>query len=289
MLSIIVPVYNEEKNISIFLEKTIAIVSKISNYEIIFCLDPCTDDSEKIILDNIKINKNIKLIKFSRRFGQSNCIYAGIKNSNGKICLVIDVDLQDPLELIEQMHDKILQGNDCVYAKRVKRHGESKIRIGTTNLYYYLLNKFSDYEIPKNAGEFRMFSEKIINHIKISNENNFFLRGMTSFVGFKQDKIEFERKERLIGESKYIIGSYQGALTGIMNFTNLIPGIAFFFAIINLIIFFIFIFTNYLIAFIAISQFVLGFLIYFIFKYLIEINHLTMKRPSYIIDEKINF
>jgi glycosyltransferase involved in cell wall biosynthesis len=289
MLSIIVPVYNEEKNILFFLEKITHVLSKISNYEIIFCLDPSTDQSEKVILESIKINTNIKLIKFSRRFGQSNCIYAGIKNANGKVCLIIDIDLQDPPELIGQMYDKILQGNDCVYAKRIKRNGENKIRVGITNLYYYLLNKFSEYEIPKNAGEFRMFSEKIINHIKISNENNFFLRGMTSFIGFKQDKIEFERKERLIGESKYIIGSYQGALTGIMNFTNLIPKIAIIFAIINLFIFFIFIFTNYIIAFIAISQFVLGFLIYFIFKYLIEINHLTMKRPAYIIDEKINF
>jgi dolichol-phosphate mannosyltransferase len=289
MLSVIVPVYNEEKNISIFLEKITLILTKISDYEIIFCLDPCADQSEKIILESIKINSNIKLIKFSRRFGQSNSIYAGIKNTSGKICLVIDIDLQDPLELIEQMYDKILQGNDCVYAKRIKRHGENKIRVGITNLYYYLLNKFSDYKIPKNTGEFRMFSEKIINHIKMSNENNFFLRGMTSFIGFKQDKIEFERKERLIGESKYIIGSYQGALTGIMNFTNLIPGIAAIFAILNLIIFFIFIFSNYIIAFIAISQFVLGLLIYFIFKYLIEINHLTMKRPPYIIDKKINF
>ena len=175
MISLIVPVYNEEKNISIFLNRVVPIISKIDKYEIIFCLDPSHDNTEQIIEKEINSNKNIKLIKFSRRFGQSNCIFAGIKkNSSGEKCVIIDVDLQDPPELIEEMNNKIKEGYDCVYAQRIKREGESFIRIFLTSLYYFLINKFSGHSIPKNAGEFRMFSKKIILEIKSLNERNFF-------------------------------------------------------------------------------------------------------------------
>ena len=139
MLSIVVPAYNEEKNIQTFLDTTIPILEKLGEYEIIFCLDPSYDGTEKKIKDSINLNKNIKLIKFSRRFGQSNSILAGIENCSGDYCVIIDVDLQDPPELIEQMYNKAKEGYDCVYAERIKKEGENFLRLLIVNIYYFII------------------------------------------------------------------------------------------------------------------------------------------------------
>ena len=128
-ISVVVPVFNEENNINSFLERTLDILKKIKlQYEIIFVMDPCDDNTEKVILDKINIDKNIKLIVLSRRFGQPAATMAGIHNSSGEICVIIDCDLQDPPELIHEMYNKILEGNDVVYARRIKRKGETFIK-----------------------------------------------------------------------------------------------------------------------------------------------------------------
>ena len=204
MLSLIIPVYNEEQNIDIFLEKVVPVITNVSknNYEIIFCLDPSeNDETEEKILQSIKINKNIKLISFSRRFGQSNSIFAGIKNCSGDHCIIMDVDLQDPPELIKELHDKVLEGYDCVYARRKKKIGETFLRNLITNIYYFILNYFSYIQIPKNTGECRIISKKIIEEIKKSDENHCFIRGITPLIGFKHTEVEFIRVARKIGES----------------------------------------------------------------------------------------
>ena len=291
MISLIVPVYNEEKNISIFLNRVVPIISKIDKYEIIFCLDPSHDNTEQIIEKEINSNKNIKLIKFSRRFGQSNCIFAGIKNSSGEKCVIIDVDLQDPPELIEEMNNKIKEGYDCVYAQRIKREGESFIRIFLTSLYYFLINKFSGHSIPKNAGEFRMFSKKIILEIKSLNERNFFLRGITPMIGYRHIGIQFVRSARKIGSSKYNIGSISGAITGLISFSGIIKKLIFLFIIFNILILlkniiffenFQFIYSNIVIIFFSLISFV-------IIELLNNISDTTMNRKAYIIDKKVNF
>lgn len=173
MLSVVVPVFNEEKNIQIFLDTITPILQKLGNYEIIFCLDPSIDNTELIIKKNIISNKNIKLIKFSRRFKQSNAILAGIENCYGDYCVVIDVDLQDPPELIEKMYYTIKEGYDCVFAKRTKKLGENIFRLLIIKIYYFIINKFSEISIPKNVGEFRIISRRMINYIKIHGSYNF--------------------------------------------------------------------------------------------------------------------
>jgi len=126
ILSIVVPVFNEENNIKPFLSRVASISKEISmEYEIIFCLDPSSDNTESIIRQHAEHNLNIKLIKFSRRFGQPAATMAGIKNCIGCYCVIIDVDLQDPPELIIPMLEKIKQGSDVVYAKRIRRRGET--------------------------------------------------------------------------------------------------------------------------------------------------------------------
>ena len=125
-ISIVVPVYNEYQNIKPFLLKTESILDKIGKtYEIIFALDPSSDNTENIILEEIKRNKNIRLLVFSRKFGQPAATIAGIHNCKGSYCVIIDVDLQDPPEIIEELYKKIISGYDVVYAKRKSRSGET--------------------------------------------------------------------------------------------------------------------------------------------------------------------
>jgi dolichol-phosphate mannosyltransferase len=292
MLSVVVPVYNEEKNIQIFLDKITVILERLENYEIIFCLDPSMDNTEVIIKKNIISNKNIKLIKFSRRFKQSNAILAGIENCSGDHCVIIDVDLQDPPELIEKMYHTIKEGHDCVFAKRTRKVGENIFRLLIIKTYYFIINKFSEVPIPKNVGEFRIISRRMINYIKIHGTYNFYLRGITSLIGFSTTSVDFVRKSRNIGESKYIIGSYKDALNGILNFTSLAQNFA-------ISIFFINLFVSMLLFFLKKISFVnfyifllfsfIFFFIYLIISYLIQINNIVHKKPNYIIEEKINF
>jgi dolichol-phosphate mannosyltransferase len=295
MLSLIIPVYNEAQNIESFLDKVVPIISRVSknNYEIIFCNDPSEkDDTEKKIIDSISLNKNIKLITFSRRFGQSNSIFAGIQNCTGDKCIIMDVDLQDPPDLIEKLYNKSLDGYDCVYAKRKKKIGESFVRNIITNIFYFILNYFSYVKIPRNTGECRIISKKIINEIKQSNENHCFIRGITPLIGFKHSEVEFIRVAREIGESKYVIGSYKDAVNGIINFTNLLPNICLIFSGLNILFTLIrTIFYKFDLNFIYISSFftIILLLLYFVFQYLIQINNITMNRKPYIINQKINF
>jgi len=292
MLSIIVPVYNEEKNIQKFLDTTIPILEKLGKYEVIFCLDPSHDCTENKIKDNIEINKNIKLIKFSRRFRQSNSILAGIENCLGDYCVIIDVDLQDPPELIEQMYEKAKEGHDCVYAERIKKEGENFLRLFIIKIYYFIINKLSEIPIPQNVGEFRIISRRMIEYIKIHGNSNFYLRGVTSLIGFNTAKVNFVRKSREVGESKYLIGSFKDASNGVLNFTSLAKSLTILILFIHTFVS-VFLFSakqisffNFYICLIFSSIFLL---IYFILSYLIQINDVVHKKPNYIIEEKINF
>ena len=223
-ISIIVPVYNEEENIDIFVKSVEKVFQNLSkSYEIIFILDPSGDKTEKKILNQIQNNKNIKLIVLSRKFGQPISTIAGIENSNGNYCVVIDVDLQDPPELIEEMYRKITDENlDAVFAVRKSRKGETFLKKIISNLGYKIINYMSDIAIPINAGDFRIFSRRVVNELKKFKDKEAFLRGMVSYVGFKQSKIYFDRKERSFGKSKYnkFTGSLKIGINGIIGFSS---------------------------------------------------------------------
>lgn len=222
-ISIVVPVYNEEKSIRPFLsalEKTF-LNEKIS-YEVIFCLDPSVDNTEEEILRESANNKNIKLLLLSRRFGQPAATIAGIANSSGRFCAVIDVDLQDPPELILPMYRKIIEGYEVVYAKRKSRKGETFLKKRISEFGYWLINKLSDVRIPRDAGDFRIMSRKVVDEVLKCSEANGFLRGLVAYVGFKQTFIEYDRNERFTGSGKYnrFIGSLRIGLNGLIGFSS---------------------------------------------------------------------
>ncbi len=306
-ISIVVPVRNESENIKPFLQETENVLKKMAkSYEIIFVLDPSTDDTENIILNEIKRNKNIKLLTLSRRFGQPASTMAGIKHCQGSYCVIIDVDLQDPPDLIIQMYTKITSGFEVVYAKRKSRKGETIIKKAISSLGYYLINKLSDIQIPRDAGDYRIISRKAINQLNELNESHGFLRGMVAFVGYKQSFVEYDRKERLVGKSKYnkFFGSLKIGLNGLIGFSSrplfFLSISGFIIAFLSFILGLWYLFqkisginlppglttTVILISFFAgLQLFGLG----LVGEYIGRIYDEVKKRPKFIIDKKINF
>lgn len=220
-ISIVVPVYKEANSIQSFLARLKPVLEKIQvSYEIVFCLDPSPDDTEVVIRQEINKDPNIKLLIFSRRFGQPAATMAGILWCKGKTCVVIDVDLQDPPELIEPMLQKVHEGADVVYAKRRSRKGETLIKRIISYIGYSVINKLSDVQIPRNTGDFRIMTRRVIEELRQLNESHGFLRGLVAFVGFKQSYVEYDRDPRFTGKGNYnrLTGSFKIGLNGLISF-----------------------------------------------------------------------
>lgn len=223
IVSLIVPVYKEEANIRPFLARAEAVFERMGkSYEIIFTLDPSPDRTEEVILEEINRNPNIKLMVFSRRFGQPAATMAGILTCTGETCVVIDVDLQDQPELIEQMYAKLNEGYEVVYAKRRSRQGETLIKRIISHLGYTAINKLSDVQIPRNTGDFRIMTRRVIEELRLLNESHGFLRGLVAYVGFKQTFIEYDRDQRYAGTGNYnrLTGSLKIGLNGLISFSS---------------------------------------------------------------------
>ena len=306
-LSIVVPVYNESENINPFTDRVLLVLNKINvEYEIIFVLDPSEDDTENKILELIKKNPNIKLIKFSRRFGQPSAMLAGIKNSSLDNVVLIDVDLQDPPEIIEQMYESRKEGYETILAKRSKKKGENIIKKIISDIGYFLIYKLSDTNIPRNVGEFRLISRRVVKEIEKLEEREFFLRGANSYIGFKQKVLNFERESRSKGTTKFnkFTGSLKVGLNGIFSFSTkplhyitIASSIAFFG---SLIIFLLYLILTFLKLFVFKYQFfiivlilLVSSLIFFsqgiMAEYIARIVPDIKKRPRYIIEKKYNF
>lgn len=222
-LSIVIPVYKEEENITPFVSRLSSTLDDMKiAYEIIFCLDPSPDRTEEIIMNEINRNKNIKMIVFSRRFGQPAASMAGILTCRGETCVAIDVDLQDPPELIPQMYAKLKEGFEVVYAKRRSRKGETLFKRIISHFGYTIINNLSDVQIPRNTGDFRIMSRRVIEELRRLNESHGFLRGLVAYVGFKQTFIEYDRDKRFAGKGNYncLTGSLKIGLNGLVGFSS---------------------------------------------------------------------
>ena len=222
-ISVVVPVYKEAKNIQPFLDRLCPVLAQLTqNYEIIFSLDPSPDNTEEVILQAIEENPNIKLLVFSRRFGQPAATLAGIFACKGQHCVVIDVDLQDPPELILDLYHKMQEGYEVVYAKRRSRPGETLFKRIISYLGYSVINRLSDVQIPRNTGDFRIMSRRVIDELCQLNESHGFLRGLVAYVGFKQTHVEYDRDPRFQGEGNYnrFTGSLKIGLNGLVSFSS---------------------------------------------------------------------
>jgi len=222
LVSVVVPVFMEEANIRPLLARLEPVLESIGRYEIMFCLDPCPDRTEEVVREEIARNPRIGLIVFSRRFGQPAATMAGILNCRGDWCVVIDADLQDPPELIADLFAKASGGYDVVIARRTRREGETLIKRAISGLGYTVINEVADVAIPRNAGDFRIMSRRVVEELRRLREQHGFLRGLVALAGFRQTELEYERRGRHSGRGNYnrYLGSLKIGLNGLFGFST---------------------------------------------------------------------
>lgn len=222
-ISVVIPMYYEEDVANECYQKVKKVLSEIKGYnsEIIFVNDGSKDKTLEILENIAKDDKNVKVISFARNFGHQCAVTAGLKYVTGDVVCIIDADLQDPPELIKGMVKKWEEGYEVIYGKRKARKGESFFKLFTAKMFYKTLNFFSDVEIPKDTGDFRLVDRKVVDTINSLPEHNKFLRGLFSWVGYKQYEFEYERNKRFAGETKYSLKKMlKLAYDGIIGFST---------------------------------------------------------------------
>ncbi|GJQ57644.1 MAG: glycosyltransferase [Candidatus Scalindua sp. AMX11] len=215
--------YNEEENVDLFLTKLIAILTKLTcDYTIICVNDGSTDNTLNKLLAQYKKNSSIKIINLSRNFGKEKALTAGLDFSQGDVVIPIDSDLQDPPELIQDMVSQWKKGFDVVYATRRIRHGESWFKRSTASFFYKLINAISETPIPENTGDFRLIDKRVINAIRQLPEEARFMKGIFSWVGFKQTSVMYDRQPRNSGKTSWNYWRlWNFAIDGFTSFSHL--------------------------------------------------------------------
>ncbi len=221
-ISLIVPCFNEQDSIRFFVEKVEEIFLQLPNYsyEIVFINDGSKDRTKEVILDLSNINKKIKLVDLARNFGKEIALAAGLDYCSGNAVIPMDVDMQDPPEVIIDFINKWEEGYDVVYGIREERVGDTFLKKLTAFLFYRVINLLSDTKIPKDTGDFRLMDKKVVEVLKQMKERHRFMKGIFAWVGFNQIGIPYVRKPRVSGQSKFnFIKLSALALEGITSFS----------------------------------------------------------------------
>ena len=306
-VSLVIPMYYEEEVAEECYKRVKEVLTSLENYEyeVVFVNDGSKDRTLEILEKIASNDKNVKVVSFARNFGHQCAVTAGLKEVTGDAVVIIDADLQDPPELIPDMLKLWEEGNEVIYAKRKKRDGESAFKLFTAKMFYKTLNGLSDVEIPKDTGDFRLVDKKVVDVINSLPEHNKFLRGLFSWVGFKQTPFEYERKERFAGKTKYPLKKMlKLASDGIISFSTkplkIIGGIGIasifvsFLVLLYAILSFIFKWNNLTAGWTSImvaTTFFAGvqlLSIWIMSEYIARIYDEVKGRPQYIIDKKIN-
>ena len=306
-VSVVIPMYYEEEVAEECYKRVKNVLISLKDYEheILFVNDGSKDKTLEILESIAEKDKQVKVISFSRNFGHQCAVTAGLQYVTGDAIVVIDADLQDPPELIPDMLTLWKQGNEVIYAKRKTREGESKFKLLTAKMFYRILNGLADVEIPADTGDFRLVDREVVDVINSMPEHNKFLRGLFSWVGFKQQPFEYERKERFAGKTKYPLKKMlKLASDGIISFSTkplkIVGGlgiITIFISILLLlysVISYIFnlnqLTPGWTSIMVAITLFsgVQLLSIWIISEYLARIYDESKKRPQYIISKTIN-
>jgi polyisoprenyl-phosphate glycosyltransferase len=223
LLTVVVPAYNEESNVDRLHERLVEVLGAVEiQWELVFSVDPSTDRTEELILALRERDPRVKMLRFSRRFGQPAATLAGMEAARGDAVVVIDADLQDPPEMIVQMVEHWRDGYEVVFAQRRTREGETLAKRIVSNVGYRLIKRVADVEIPPNTGDFRLMSRRVVDNVVALNESHGFLRGLVGFVGFRQTSILYDRDARAAGQSKYnrFLGSLVIGMNGLVGFSR---------------------------------------------------------------------
>ena len=306
MYSIIVPVYNEEEVIDESYRRLSAVMKSMGEpYELIFVNDGSRDRTAEIIYKLSKNDKTVKLLDFSRNFGHQPAVSAGMMYAKGDAVVLIDADLQDPPEEIITMAAKWKEGYDVVYGKRISRQGEGFLKILTAKLYYRILKSMTSVEIPVDTGDFRLMDKKVVSAMNSLQEKNRYVRGLVSWVGFKQVAVEYKRDARFAGVTKYPLKKMlKLAADGITAFSykplKIAIGVGFFISAAS------FLFLLYIviakiffnvgvvgwastIAIVLFSQGIVLIMLGIMGEYIGRIYDEVKNRPNYIVKEAIGF
>ncbi len=221
-ISIVVPCYNEEKVIDIFLRTIEPILENLDeSYEIIFINDGSTDNTFEVMLNAKETHKNIRILNLSRNFGKEAALTAGLENTRGEAIIPIDVDLQDPPELISQFIEKWKEGYDVVLAKRADRSSDNIFKKLSAEFFYKTHNKIADISMPSNVGDYRLMSRRVVETLKKLPENQRFMKGIFAWAGYKTTVIEYKREVRVAGDSSFNGWKlWNFALDGITSFST---------------------------------------------------------------------
>jgi len=305
MYSFVIPAFNEEKNIALIYEKLDHLMNKINgDWELIFINDGSSDNTLILLIDLSFKDKRVKVIDLSRNFGHQIAILSGLQHASGDCIITMDCDLQDPPELVLEMIEKWNQGFDIVYARRKSRH-DGFIKKHTALWYYKLLDRFSDAQIPRNVGDFRLIDRKVLKYLLKMKEKAIYLRGMVSWLGFKNAFVEFDRPERIHGVTGY---SWEKmirlAMNGILNFSlmplkfgfvigmaSIFLGIGFLgYMFIDMIInHSVYVLIKWLVVILFIFIGMIFILLWILGEYIGRIYEEVKNRPTFVIREKINF
>ena len=231
LLSLIVPVFNEEEVLPVSYARMSAAMQALTgyDYEIIYVNDGSRDGTMKQLRAIAKEHKEVRVISFSRNFGHQLAVTAGMDNARGDALIIIDADLQDPPEVIAELVKAWENGADIAYGKRLKREGETVFKKLTAFCYYRLLNAMSAYPIPLDTGDFRLLDKKVADVFLKMREHNRFLRGMSGWMGFDAVPVEYVRHERQAGKTKYTLKKMlRLAFDGILGFSYKPMSLAFY-------------------------------------------------------------
>lgn len=219
--SIVAPVYNEEENLPEFYQRVADTMNNLDEvWELVLVNDGSRDDSLSVLRGLAERDPHVKYINFARNFGHQTAVTAGVDFATGKAVVLIDSDLQDPPEVIADLIAEWKNGYEVVYAVREKRRGESWFKLATAKMFYRILYRITDVDIPLDTGDFRLMDEKVANVLRQMREHNRFIRGMTSWAGFKQTGVGYDRDARKWGETNYPLSKMLGfALDAVTGFS----------------------------------------------------------------------
>lgn len=224
LISVVAPVFNEEDGVVEFYDRTTKAMEAISppvRHELVFVNDGSTDGTLDILRKLAASDRRARVIDLSRNFGHQLAITSGIDNARGDAVVVIDADLQDPPEVIADMVQKWRDGFKVVYGVRTQRAGENRFKLWTAKVFYRLLNRLSDTPLPVDSGDFRLLDRQVVDALCQFREENRYIRGMVSWIGFSQTAVEYARDPRYAGETKYTFRKMvKFAADGITSFSE---------------------------------------------------------------------
>ena len=302
-LSVIIPSYNEERNVGIMHERLTKTLSEITDsYEMIFVNDCSKDQTLLRIKELAEKDSHVKYLSFSRNFGHQIAVSAGLDFCTGEAVVIIDGDLQDPPELISKMYERYKEGYKVVYAKRKTREGETWFKKATAKIFYRLLASMTSIDIPVDVGDFRLIDRVIVEHLRNMPEKSKYIRGQIAWIGYKQTFVEYHRDARLYGKTNYPLKKMlRFALDGITAFSDkplkIASGLGIFSAIVSLLALVYALVSHFCfhatitgwtslilsVLFIGGVQLIT---IGIIGEYIARINNDVRNRPLYILDEK---